>query len=66
MRENRLRPAEDRQGLRLTKSRSRVVNAMDCGLYALTDVQTNGLVHPAQTGRWTHSLTLDDVEDWLK
>lgn len=66
VRENRLRRAADRQGLRLSKSRSRDPQAIDYGLYALVDVQTNGLVHPALADRWTHALTLDEVEEWLK
>jgi hypothetical protein len=65
VRENRLRRAADRRGLRLTKSRSRDPNAIDYGLYAVVDVQTNGIMNPAIAGRWMHSWTLDDVENYL-
>lgn len=66
VRENRLRRAADRQGLRLSKSRSRDPQAMDYGLYALIDHQTNGAIHPALADRWVHALTLEDVEEWLR
>jgi len=66
VRENRLRRAADRQGLRLAKSRSRDPNAIDYGLYALIDIQTNAAVNPAIAGRWVCSWTLDDVEEYLK
>jgi len=66
VRENRLRRTADRQGLRLMKSRSRDPQALDFGLYALVDVQTNGAVNPAIAGRWPCSWTLDDVEEYLK
>lgn len=65
VRENRLRRMADRQGLRLSKSRSRDVNAIDYGLYALIDHETNGTVVPPIAGRWSHSMTLDEVEEWL-
>ena len=66
VRENRLRRAADRQGLRLEKSRSRDPNAIDYGLYALIDVQTSGAVNAAIADRWVHSWTLDVVEEYLK
>lgn len=65
VRENRLRRAADRQGLRLSKSRSRDPKALDFGLYALIDTETNGTVHPMLANRWSHALTLDEVEQWL-
>jgi hypothetical protein len=65
VRENRLRRAADRRGLRLAKSRSRDPNAIDYGLFALIDVQTNGAVNPAIAGRWVCSWTLDEVEKYL-
>jgi hypothetical protein len=66
VKENRLRRAADRQGLRLVKSRSRDPNAMDFGLYALIDIQTNGAVNPSLAGRWVCTWTLEQVEDYLK
>jgi hypothetical protein len=66
VRENRLRRAADRQGLRLEKSRSRDPNAIDYGLYALIDVQTSGTVNSAIADRWVHSWMLDVVEEYLK
>ena len=65
VRENRLRRAADRQGLRLMKSRSRDPQAVDFGLYGLVDVQTNGMVNPAIAGRWSCSWSLDEVEEYL-
>lgn len=66
VRENRLRRAADRQGLRLAKSRSRDPNAIDYGLYALIDIQRNFAVNPAIAGRWVCSWTLDAVEEYLR
>ena len=65
VRENRLRRAADRQGLRLVKSRSRDTNAMDFGLYALIDHQTGGAVNEAIAQRWVCSWDLDEVEAYL-
>lgn len=64
--ENKLRRMADRQGLRLVKSRSRDENAIDYGLYALIDVQTNGAVNPAIAGRWVCSWTLEEVREHLE
>lgn len=64
-RENRLRRVSDRQGYRLTRSRSRDPNAIDYGLYALADVQTGGTVAAPIAGRWIHAMTLDEVESYL-
>ncbi len=63
--ENRLRRIADRRGYRLVKSRSRDVNAIDHGLYALIDVETNGAVNPAIADRWVCSWTLAQVQDFL-
>ena len=52
--------------MKLVKSRSRDVNAVDYGLYALIDVQTNGAINPAIADRWICSWTLGEVEDYLK
>jgi hypothetical protein len=65
VRENKLRRMADRQGMRLTRSRSRDERAVDYGLYSLVDVQTNGVVNEPIAGRWIHSWTLDEVEDYL-
>jgi hypothetical protein len=65
VKENRLRRAADRRGLRLEKSRSRDPNAIDYGLYAVIDVQTNSLINPAIAGRWKCSWTLDEVDEYL-
>ena len=64
--ENRLRRVADRRGLRLVKSRSRDVNAVDYGLYALIDVATNGAVNPAIAQRWVCSWTIKEVQDYLE
>ena len=64
VRENRLRRMADRQGLRLSKSRSRDVRALDFDLYALTDVHTGGLVHSDNVNS-IFALSLDEVEEWL-
>ena len=65
MRENRLRRAADRQGLRLLKSRSRDPRAIDYGLFALVDVRHGGAVNPAIAERWTCSWTIEQVEQYL-
>jgi hypothetical protein len=65
VRENRLRRAADRQGFRLTKSRSRDPRAVDFGLYALFNAGTNEAVNPKLQGRWECSWTLDRVEEFL-
>lgn len=66
VRENRLRRMADRQGLRLLKSRSRDERAIDYGLYALIDIDTNSAVNPALAQRWVCSWTLDEVEEYLQ
>lgn len=63
-RENRLRRMANRQGLRLMKSRSRDPNALDFGLYALTDTQ-NVLINQPLAGRWACSWTIDEIENYL-
>jgi hypothetical protein len=64
--ENRLRRVADRRGLRLVKSRSRDVNAVDYGRYALIDVATGGAVNPAIAGRWVCSWTIAQVQNYLE
>lgn len=63
--ENRLRRVAARRGYRLTRSRSRDPHAVDHGLYALADIQTNGIVNEPIAGRWMHSWTLGEVEEFL-
>jgi hypothetical protein len=59
IRENRLRRAARRQGLKLTKSRRRDPRALDYGRYWLTDIYTNrDLVD-------INGYTLDEVEEVL-
>lgn len=65
VKENRLRRMADRQGLRLSKSRTRDPHGMDFGMYALIDHQTGGATHPPLAGRWVHTLTLEEVEEYL-
>jgi hypothetical protein len=55
-----------RHGLTLSKSRRRDPSALDHGLYALIDPQTGGAVNRALVGQFIHSMTLDEVEDYLK
>jgi hypothetical protein len=51
IRENRLRRAADRQGLRLHKSNRRDPNALGYGLWALIDLDTGASMHnPAPWG----------------
>jgi hypothetical protein len=64
--ENQLRRAADRQGLRLTKSRSRDPKAVDFDRWALLDIVNGGAVNPAIAERWIWSWTLDQVRDYLK
>ncbi len=66
VRENRLRRMADRQGLRLMKSRSRDLNAIDYGLYGLVDIQTGATVNVPIAGRWPCSWDLDEVERFLE
>jgi hypothetical protein len=63
VKENRLRRAAERQGLRLVKSRRRDPRAFDYGKYMLIDVQTNAVVHGLVAGHI--GADLDDVEAYL-
>jgi hypothetical protein len=65
VRENRLRRAAERQGLRLVKSRRRDPRSIDYGKYMLLDVQTNGVVYGLIPGGSTMAADLDDVEAYL-
>jgi hypothetical protein len=64
--ENRLRRVADRRGLKLVKSRSRDVNAVDYGLFALIDVRTGGAINPAIANRWACSWTIEEVRSYLE
>lgn len=62
VRENRLRRAAKRQGLRLVKSRRRDPRALDYGRYWLLDSRNRLLSgNPYRD----HSATLDEVEKYL-
>lgn len=60
VRENRLRRAADRQGLRLQRSRRRDPRALGYGTYRLTDARTGSVV--AAGSESGYGLTLDQVE----
>ena len=59
-RENRLRRAAERQGLRLMKSRRRDPRAIGYGTYMLVDPNTTAMV--ARSLPDGYGLSLDDVE----
>lgn len=63
--EKSLRRKADAYGLRLVKSRRRDVTAIDYGRYALIDVRTGGTVHPILANYFVHSLSLEEVQDYL-
>jgi hypothetical protein len=64
VRENRLRRLAERQGLRLSKSRSRDRTAADFGSYQLEDRSTGVVVLKGVEARF--GLSLDDVEERLE
>jgi hypothetical protein len=64
MLENRLRRAAERQGLKLKKSGTRDPRALDYGLFALVDIETEQPVNPPLKRREC-SWTLEQVEDYL-
>lgn len=64
VRENRLRRAAQRQGLALTKSRTRDPRALGYGLYALADDKQDR-DELAKAFTRGEGLTLDEVEDRL-
>jgi hypothetical protein len=65
VRENRLRRAAQRQGLRLEKSRARDPRDITYGTYQLVDVRYGGAVHADCTAGRGYGLDLDDVEQHL-
>lgn len=62
-REQRIRRAAKRQGLALRKTRTRDPRALDYGMYALADEQTNVVVAGTASDRFGFSL--DDVDAYL-
>ncbi|WP_328435748.1 hypothetical protein [Nocardia puris] len=60
VRENRLRRAATRQGLRLERCRARDPRALGFGTYRLSDAFTGAV--RASAGRSGYGLTLTDVE----
>jgi hypothetical protein len=54
-----------RRGLKLVKSSRRDPMALDYGLWALIDVEIGSAVNPSLANQFTHSWTLDEVEDHL-
>jgi hypothetical protein len=65
VRENRLRRAADRQGLRLMKSHARDPQDITYGTYQLIDHRYGGTVHADCTAGRGYGLDLDDVENYL-
>lgn len=63
VRENRLRRAAARQGLRLEKSRARDPRAIGAGTYHLVDVARNVIEHYGNPSGY--GLDLDGVEEVL-
>jgi hypothetical protein len=64
VRENRMRRAAGRQGLKLVKSRRRDPRAADYDRWLLADLRTGKPVTGANRFGWP-SMTLEDVEAWL-
>lgn len=62
-RELRLGRAAQRQGFAVARSRTRVPEAADFGMYAIADAHTN--TWEVGIGPTGHSMTIDDVEEWL-
>lgn len=62
VRENRLRRAAGRQGLRLVKSRLRDPRALDHGRFKIVDAGTHAVVAGVVP---VYGLSLDDVETFL-
>ena len=65
VRENRLRFAADRQGLRLIKSRQRDPRGLLYGRYALVDIGTGGNITENFVGTPYAFADLDEVEEFL-
>jgi hypothetical protein len=61
VRENLMRRMAKRQGLELTKSRTRDERALDYGVYWLSNPNDNNLIITPEQG-----IDLDEVELWLR
>lgn len=66
IRENRVRRAAERQGLRLVKSRRRDPRAYDYGTYMLVDGRTNAIVCGQPVTGQNGSASLDQIEAALR
>ena len=64
--ESRLRRVARRQGFFLSKSRRRDPQALDFGLYAILAEGTMYPVHAALIDRFIHSLTIEEVREYLE
>lgn len=64
-RENRLRYAAERQGLRLMKSRARDPRALDYNSWQIVDPYLNIVIAGDTHGRG-YGLTLDQIEECLR
>lgn len=60
VRENKLRRAAERQGLKLEKSRRRDPRSIDFGTYRLVDPRTNAVT--VHSGTSDYGMSLDDIE----
>lgn len=60
VRENKLRRAAERQGLKLEKSRRRDPRSIDFGTYRLVDMRTNAVT--VHSGTSDYGMSLDDIE----
>jgi hypothetical protein len=65
IRENRLRPVANRQGLLLCKHRSRDPRHLLHGTYMLMDARTNTVAFADFASGRGYGLTLDAVADYL-
>jgi hypothetical protein len=67
VRENRLRLAAQRQGVRLQRSRRRDIRALDYGVYYLHEMPATRGLHFSSGPKEVPDgpLSLDDVEAWL-
>lgn len=63
--EQSLRKDAQKQGLQLTKSRSRNGADPAFGLFSLTDLESGGTIHENHAGQ-PFALTLEDVDEILR
>jgi hypothetical protein len=64
--ETRCRRMAERQGYRITRSRSRDRNALTFGEYQIIDAETGTIAFCDWNAPRGYGLDLDDVEEWLK